>query len=339
MLTYDFRERATPDWSRLDRCRDRTIGQTREWCDFITETQRGRLVILEVLRDREPVGWFTGLVVKKFGLKMLGSPFPGWTTSYMGFNLQAGVDRGEILPPLFAYAFRELKCAHVELMDRHISVEDVQRLGLKHRVFRGYEIDLTQDEEALFVGMDSSCRRCIRKAEKSGVTIEIAQDDQFAEEYYDQLREVFARQRLVPTYPVERVRALVRHVLPTGHLLLLRAKDNEGHCIATAIIPAYNDTMYFWGGASRTEYRHLRPNEAIQWFAMRYWKNRGIAKYDMGGAGEYKEKYGGKNIAVPWVRQSRNGLLAASRDLARWSFDLRQRFKGIGKKVEVADED
>ncbi len=318
---------------------DRTVGQTKEWCEFIADTQCGELVVLEVLRDQATVGWFTGLIVKKFGLRMLGSPFPGWTTSYMGFNLQAGVERGDIFPSLFEYAFRELKCAHVELMDRHLDLSVVKKLGIKHRIFRGYEIDLTQDEDTLFDAMDSSCRRCIRKAEKSGVTVEVATDDSFADEYYDQLNEVFARQRLVPTYPVERVRALVRHVLPSGHLLLLRAKDSDGRCIASGIFPAFNDTMYFWGGASRTEYRHLRPNEAIQWYAMRHWKSLGITKYDMGGGGEYKEKYGGREIAVPWVRQSRNGLLAALREAARWSFDLRQRIRGMGKSASKSEED
>ena len=224
-------------------------------------------------------------------------------------------------------------------MDRGVTVEEVRRLGIRHRVFRGYEIDLTQEADILFDAMDSSCRRCIRKAEKSGVTVEIATDDTFAEEYYDQLKEVFARQRLVPTYPVERVRALVRHVLPTGNLLLLRAKDGGGRCIATGIFPAFNDTMYFWGGASRTEFRQLRPNEAIQWFAMRHWKSRGVAKYDMGGGGDYKEKYGGREIAVPWIRQSRNGLLALMRDAARWAFDLRQRLRGMGGRVDRPDED
>jgi len=322
MTAYGFRRLPTPDWSSINGSYDRTVAQTREWCKFIADTQHAELVVLQVLQDQGPVGWFTGLIVNKFGLRILGSPFPGWTTSYMGFNLSKEIARTEVLPSLFGYAFRELKCAHVEVMDRRIPVNEVVRLGLKHRVFRGYEVDLTRDEDTLFDAMDSSCRRCIRKAEKSSVTVEVAQDEAFADEYYDQLREVFARQRLVPTYPVARVRSLVRNVLPTGNLLLLRARDSKGKCIASGVFPACNDTMYFWGGASRTEYRHLRPNETIQWYAMRFWKSRGIAKYDMGGAG-----------------QSRNGLLAAMREAARWSFGLRQRISGIGQKAEKDDED
>ena len=38
---------------------------------------------------------------------------------------------------------------------------------------------------------------------------------------------------------------------------------------------------------------------------MLYWKDRGIAAYDMGGGGAYKSKYGGKAIEVAWLRSSR----------------------------------
>ena len=166
-------------------------------------------MVAQILKDDSTVGWFTGLIVKKFGLRILGSPFPGWTTSYMGFNLTSDFDRGEVLKALIDFAFRDLECVHVELMDRQLDLATVQTLGLKHRVFRGYEIDLTQDEDSLFAAMSPACRRCIRKAEKSGVTVEAGNDEEFAEEYYEQLKEVFGRQRLTPTYWLERVHALV----------------------------------------------------------------------------------------------------------------------------------
>ena len=80
--------------------------------------------------------------------------------------------------------------------------------------------------------------------------VEEAQDLAFADDYYAQLKDVFAKQSLVPTYEVERVRELIKNLLPTGMLLLLRARDQEGNCIATGIFPAMNKTMYFRGGAS-----------------------------------------------------------------------------------------
>jgi hypothetical protein len=304
---------------------DHTGFQLAEWVAFVAEAQGATPVYARVLADGEPAGRFTGLVVRRFGVPILGSPFPGWTTAYLGFNLEPGVSRAAAAGALDAYAFRELGCAHYELMDRHLGVGDAAALGLRHRSVPGFELDLTRTEEALLAAMTPACRRCVRKAEREGVTVEVATDPGFAADYYAQLEEVFARQGLTPTYPRSRVEALLRHVLPGGRLLLLRARNAAGDCIATGIFPAANGLMYFWGGASRTAERGVRPNEAIQWYAMRYWQARGARRYDMGGGGEYKRKYGGAEITVPWVRRSRYPGLEPLRTGAAYAWGLRRR--------------
>jgi lipid II:glycine glycyltransferase (peptidoglycan interpeptide bridge formation enzyme) len=177
--------------------------------------------------------------------------------------------------------------------------------------------------------MAPACRRCIRKADREGVRIEIAADMSFVDEYYEQLKHVFARQQLVPTYTKERVELLLHYLLPTGQLLLLRARDREGRCIATGIFPAHYDTMYFWGGASWRHDQHLRPNQAIQWFAIRYWKARNMMKYDMSGSGEYKRKYGGTAIAIPWGRKSRYRMLENFRAAAKSYATVKQHALGL----------
>src|SRR6266581_7844668 len=80
------------------------------------------------------------------------------------------------------------------------------------------EIDLTQSEDDLLAKMTKSCRWTVRKAEKNGVLIEEAQDEHFAEEYAAQLKDVFAKQGLVPHFGLERVKVLLRHLSPTGML-------------------------------------------------------------------------------------------------------------------------
>lgn len=320
------------DWYELDSFEDRTIFQTKPWLDFLAKAQGAERIIARIQDGNHTVGYFTGLIIRKFGLKIVGSPFPGWTTSYIGFNLYPGVSRRAAMEALLDFAFRELRCAHLEIMDRRMTLEDCRGLGLEYRIFRGFEIDLTCSEEQLFARVTSACRRCIHKAEKCGVSIEEASDPEFAEDYYSQLKDVFAKQSLVPTYPIERVRELIEQVFPTGMLLLLRARDNRGHCIATGIFPAMNDSMYFWGGASWRTYQLLRPNEAIQWYAMKYWKRRGILRYDMGGGSEYKRKYGGREIAVPWFRKSRYPILTSLRNLAQRLQYYRQQVNGQLKR-------
>jgi hypothetical protein len=71
------------DWKRLDCFADRTVFQTREWLQFIAESQLAVPVLAELRESSDVQGYFTGLTFSKFGMKVLGSSFPGWTTPYI----------------------------------------------------------------------------------------------------------------------------------------------------------------------------------------------------------------------------------------------------------------
>jgi hypothetical protein len=313
------------DWERLDSFDDRTVFQTREWLRFLAETQKATPVVAELLHGSEVVGYFTGLTFTRLGVKVLGSSFPGWTTPYIGFNLMPGFSRAAALAAVEQLAWEGLKCLHMEISDPYFTEADGKQLGFNCEFYTSYRTDLRQSEDDLFNKMDSACRRCVRKAEKSGVTIEEAHDLSFADEYYNQLKDVFAKQGLVPTYKVDRVRALVKHLEPTGRILLVRARDGDGKCIATGIFPGFNKFCEFWGNASYRSSQILRPNEFIQWYVMRYWKKRGVEVYDWGGGGTYKEKYGCLPHRVPWFTKSRYQLVSTLRNEAKKMFDRKQR--------------
>jgi hypothetical protein len=309
----------------LDSFPDRTVAQTLPWLEFVRRTQQAEPVILRIREGAAVVGYFTGLITTKLGMRMLGSPFPGWTSMYMGFNLAPGVARGAVLRALREVAFGELGCVHMEVMDRYLSIEDGPGPEFEHRLYESLEIDLRQSEDELLAGIKPRYRTYVRQAAKRGVTIEEAHDaDGFADDYYLHLTDVFAKQSRVPLYGPERVRALIDCLLPSGRLLLLRAREPGGTCIATLITPAMNRTMYYWGAASLRQYQSLRPNEPLMWYAMRYWKNRGIQFCDMVEDWPYKRKFGGYPITCPWFRTSKYPGLAVLRNAVRRTLILKQ---------------
>lgn len=318
----------TANHDDLNRFADRTVFQTPGWVRFICEAQKATPVLARLQEQGKVVGYFTGLTIERFGVKVLGSSFPGWTTPYIGFNLLPGVSRAAALAAVEQMAWNELKCLHMEVSDPYFSPEDGQELGFHCEYYVTYRTDLTRTEDEIFQSMDSACRRCVRKAEKSGVTLEEAHDPAFADEYYEQLKDVFAKQALVPTYGIDRVRALIKHVEPTGNVLLVRARDAEGKCIASGIFPGFNKIAEFWGNASFRASQILRPNEAIHWYVMRYWKKRGVEIYDWGGDGVYKEKYGCVPYKVPWFTKSRYQFVSRLRDEAKKMFARKQKFLG-----------
>jgi hypothetical protein len=283
------------------------------------------------------VGYFTGLITERMSLRILGSPLPGWSSSYMGFVLNPEVTHDDAVEALKQFAFRDLRCVHLELMDRNLAISSM-RSEFAFASYHSLELNLLADEKELLRRMKSQCRTCINKAARSGVTIQEARDERFVEDYYDQLKDVFAKRGLVPTYDKCRVSALIRHLLPTGNVLPLRAFDAEGRCIATMISIGIHKRAEMWGSASWRSHQHLRPNEALFWHTMRYWKSRSVELFDFGGAeaGDYKRKYGGYAISVPWLRVSRYPVLPALRNCAALVATARRRWSGAWGSIAHA---
>jgi CelD/BcsL family acetyltransferase involved in cellulose biosynthesis len=316
------------EWERLDKLEDRVLFQTRAWLSFVAETQGAEPVVAVLREDGDEVGWFTGLVTTRFGVRVLGAPMPGWSTQYMGFNLLWDTPRSLALQALVPFAFGELGCAHLEVCDRWVRSTDLGALHGKHTDVGTFVVDLTPDEDEIRARMTSGTRQNIRKAERSGLVVEEAGPEGFAAEYHAQLVDVFAKQRLVPTYSLARVQALVDHLYPTGRLQLLRVRTPEGLSVATALVAGVGHSAYFWGGASWRAHQRLRPNELLFAHAFRTWKARGAAEFDFGGGGEYKRKYGATELVVPHVRLSRWRVLEHLRGAAKRTVEARQHVAG-----------
>ena len=323
------------DFASLDSFHDRVFSQRRPWLEFIKSFTEGDIVIVRIQQLDSTVGYFTGILFRRCGVRILGSPFPGWTTPFMGFNLPPGFPRACLLKPLERWAFRELGCLHLEIRDRYLCAEDVEGLNFRQTIFRGYLSDLTASEDQILSGMASCRRRAIRKAEKNGLTVEVASADGFAEEYYEQVSDVFGRQGLTPTYSLERVRKLIDHVHPSGDLLLARVKEPGGRTIAAGIYAGFGRLSYYWGSGSLGKYQCLRPNELLHWFALRYWKTKGAQEHEWGAAGSYKAKYGPSPLDVPSFRKSRYNAIEFARRAAEHAYYMPRELKSKLYQSEV----
>src|SRR5207237_7807974 len=124
--------------------------------------------------------------------------------------------------------------------------------------------------EIILGRMHSRTRTYIRQAARRGLRAETAAGVAFADEFHLQLTDVFARQRLVPTYGVERVRKLIQALENTGQLLLLRVSAADGTSLATAVVVGRNRMAVLWGTASLRANTKFHPNELLHWEAMRF---------------------------------------------------------------------
>lgn len=304
---------ADVSWSHLDSFGDRMFSQRRGWLEFVSDISGGKIVIAALQDGGEIVGYFLGILFHRLGVPILGSPFQGWTTTFMGFNPQPDVSRVDALLALKRFAFKQLGCLHLEILDRHFTMDDVADLDVDIAMERTYISPLHLDEEQIFASMSSACRRRIRKAEKNGVIVEEAAPEGFAEEHYEQLIEVFAKQNLKPPYSRQYVQTLIDKIHPTGDALLLRARTRDGEKIASAIYFGNKDHSLFWDNGSLRRHQILRPNEALHGYALKYWKRRGVKYHDWCGSNDYKRKYGPELHRVPRIRIARVRALGWSR--------------------------
>jgi hypothetical protein len=339
LLAFELLSPEGIDESALNSFDDRIFFQRFHWLRFVQSITNGRIVLAGLTDGGHTVGYFSGILVRHMGVPILGSPFRGWRTRYMGFNLPPDFPRPEALKALARFAFGELGCLHLEIADWQLTVEDGVRAGFAHNMRRGYLSDLTLSEEQIFQGMTSACRRAIRKAEKSGVVIEEASPEGFAEEYHQHLEDVFAKQGLRPIYSVDHVARMISHVHPSGDLLLIRAREPGGKSIATGIYPGFGRLSFFWGNGSLREHQQLRPNEALHWYALRYWKSRGMRHHEWGGADDYKAKYGGTLFTLPEFRKSRFRFIQFVRDTAVRAYYFPRKLKKKHYLAKIRERD
>lgn len=297
-------------WDELDRRDTRSVFCTHEWLDFLRASQRAQPVVARVLLDREPVGWFTGAVVRRGGVRLLGSPLPGWSTSYMGYDWD-DPSVGSLLPLALAatrrWAHARLGCAHLEVLARVDPGDLAVPPGMSYATFHSFERSLV-DDATMLAAMSTNARRNIRRSQRRGVRIEAVGAEHaadFAWESFSQVRNAFLRREVSPSYGPRRTRELLDAMLPGGRLLATRAVTADGRCAGTCIsagTPGGRAT--FLTGAADPTMLDVRPNEALMWHAMTTWRDRGALVFDFGGGGTYKQKFGCDPVESAWVRSS-----------------------------------
>ena len=288
---------------------DADVFHSVEWLDFLVASQAAEPVIAVVWADGRQVGYLVGAIVQRYGIRILGSPLRGWTTESMGFILRPDADRRAAAEAVLPFAFDELRCLHVELADRQLTSTQMGGTGFDRELGSTFRLDLRPPEADILRGIRRTTRQEIGKAGRAGVRAEVATDGRFVDEFYDYLTATFARQSLTPTYSADRVRQLVRTLQPSGQLLLLRVLSPQGSTIGAGISVGRNSAAYAWGMAFDRGDRQHHAIEVLWWETIRYWRSRGATSFDFGGAGEYKQKYGGDRHEVARFHGSKWAIL------------------------------
>lgn len=293
-MDFNFQQLSDLDFKSLSLRYSDSFFNTPFWFDFLKmDVPFLTPIHIAVYKGDKIIGVFNGGVEKRFGITIMGSPFRGWSTCYMGFSLDKSYDPLLILPALKSFLIKTLKCDYIEIVDC--------KIPLNRAILNGYNaypvgtllLDIDKSDDELFKVFKVDCRNYIRQFEKRGAVLRIVDPTpEFAFNFYAQLVDVFAKQSLRPTYQLKKVTNLIK-TIPNENLLCLEVLlPDSSKCIATSIFFGYEDVCFFWGGASYREYQHFRPNEYMIWTAIKYWREKGCVQLDMIGIRDYKKKFG-----------------------------------------------
>ncbi len=296
-----------------------SIFTTYAWIGFLKKNQRAEPIILQLQNEeKEPVAYFVGMIVKKAGIKILGSPFEGWLTCSMGFIRLKEFDVIRALNSVAKYAFHTLGCLYVQITDPSICEAEIKG-KVRYRKTKMLFLDNARSIDEVLNGFTKNGRRDVRAFPRKGATVsKVSFDRSFVERYYDQLIDVFAKQNMKPFYSLNKLYDLVEAFENNPErVLALEAHDPEGESIATVFSFGFGKWAYFVGAASYRDFQRYLPNEGLFFEFVKHWNQMGVPNLDLVGYREYKMKYAPEIVEVPVIFYERFPGVAFAKNVAK----------------------
>ena len=271
---------------------------TKEWIDAIVETYPNRRPLYIIARDSQKkiAGGMPVIDVSRFGIhNYVAMPFGtyGWP----------------IIRDDASESVREDILAEIERFSRGWNVGLTRIVSLRKLVLPGFRatdaythiLPLSQDAEAVWNSMGGKTRNQCRKANQSGVIVELENSSDAFCKYYNMYVESARRWgRRSPPYPWSLFANLQRRA-DMGRIKLWLAKIN-GEPVAGALCFYGTTEVIWWSGAMFAQYSKVCPNNALQRAIIEHACQRGYRSYNMGGSGDlegvrrFKEGFGAKRL-------------------------------------------
>lgn len=209
-----------------------------------------------------------------------------------------------------------LRCLHnqVPLADKRFSLTGQAKWHC---------VDLQRDADTIWQELHGSARRAIKKAQRSGVTVRIAQNK-------DDLRAFFELHLRVRKYkygllaqPYRFFENIWNNFISPGKGALILAIYKE-EVIGGVLFLEWQDGLYYKFNASNPACIALRPNDLVVWEGIRFGKSKGLRFLDFGlsdwdqeGLLQYKRKFATEEKTISLLRYSPNGSPSAKENQLR----------------------
>jgi peptidoglycan pentaglycine glycine transferase (the first glycine) len=188
-------------------------------------------------------------------------------------------------------------------------------------------IDLSGSDEPWLARMKQKTRYNIRLAQRSGVTVRQAGDDELPA-LYQMYAHTAARDNFIIREESYYLR-LWRQFIKAGYALPLVA-EVEGEKVAALVMFLFGKKAWYFYGMSTNNHREKMPNYLLQWEAMKAAKSRGCNIYDLWGA---PDEFDGDD-SMSGVFRFKEGLGGVlHRTIGAWDYPNRKILHTIYQRV------
>jgi hypothetical protein len=188
--------------------------------------------------------------------------------------------------------------------------------------FLEHSLELSPGPQTLFENFESSVRRAIRKAEKSGVQVTIERGIDAVQEYFS-LHCITRHKHGVPPPPFKFFENTYRHLINAGFGFVALARSG-GNTLAGAVFFHFRGKAEYKFGASSGELESVRPSNAVMWAGIQQLAGEGCQTLGFGrtsigneGLRRYKLGWGTKETELRYLKICPlSGEYLSSSDLA-----------------------
>ncbi len=174
-------------------------------------------------------------------------------------------------------------------------------------------MDLQPDLDTLWHGLHDASRRAIAKAQRAGVVVRIAEQEEELRAFFEiHLRIRKYKYRLL-SQPYSFFKNIWRHFLKEQRGALMVA-DYQGEIIGGVLFLEWKDTVYYKFNASVPIHLEHRPNDLLMWKGIQYGKAKGyhyldfgLSDWDQEGLVRYKRKFATEEKTISFLRYAVDG--------------------------------
>lgn len=240
------------------------------WLGAVSDGIGFQLKIVGAFEGGDLVAAVPGFLTRRGPFRLFGSPLRGTLTSYLGPLGTASTVQGENLLRLVAdcnaFARRAwgIRYGRYTLRDTPAQTPPAfdQTWAVQHP--GSYRLELPGDEEALWSGLKSDCRRNIRRAERLGIEV-VPFDD--APRFCRMLDGTYRRHGSTSFHPQRFFNALLTRLSQHGILDSWGAKL-DGEVVAAGLFLKDDREMHFVSGASVSGNGNLPTSYPLHWRAI-----------------------------------------------------------------------